>query len=148
MFYMPYGEMTITLDDAPSLVGLSVTGSDVNTQSMRFSDAKDVVVNLLGVSPQEADDDWTMVRGQSIKLEWLCDRFSYITDDDNDFRISCCARAYLLYLVGCTVFSDKSGTRVSISYLRLFDDLDRVLSFTWGAACLVYLYRQLGYALR
>jgi len=115
-FYMPYREMTITLDDAPSLVGLSVTGSDVNTQSMRFSDAKDVVVNLLGVSPQEADDDWTMVRGQSIKLEWLCDRFSYITDDDNDFRISCCARAYLLYLVGCTVFSNKSGTRVSLLF--------------------------------
>ena len=59
---MPYREMTITLDDVLALVGLSVTGSYVNTLSLRFSDAKDVVVNMLGVSPQEAHDELTMVQ--------------------------------------------------------------------------------------
>ena len=74
--------------------------------------------------------------------------FSDVTDADSPICILCCARAYLLYLMGCTIFADKSGTRVSISYLSLFEDLGRVSSYVWGAAALAYLYWQLGYASR
>ena len=65
-----------------------------------------------------------------------------------DRHIQCTARAYLLYLVGCTLLSDKSVTRVSIEYLKLFEDLSQVSSYAWGAVALAYLYRQLGYASR
>ena len=74
MFHKLNGEMNITLDDVPALVGLSVTGSYVNSPSLRFSDAKDVVVNLLGVSSQEAHDELTVVWGQSIRLKGFVTR--------------------------------------------------------------------------
>ena len=48
--------------------------------------------------------------------------------------------------MGCIQFSDKSGTRVSIEYLKLFEDLGQVSSYAWGVAVLAYLYMKLGYA--
>ena len=86
---------------------------------------------------------WILVR-----LEWLCFKFSYVTDAHSGRRIQCVVRAYLLYLVGCTLLSDKNGTRVYVEYLQLFEDLGQVSSYAWGAATLAYLYRQLGYASR
>jgi len=53
-----------------------------------------------------------------------------------------------LRFVGCTIVADKSGMRVSILYLPLFEDLDKVSSYAWGVATLACLYRQLGYASR
>ena len=57
-------------------------------------------------------------------------------------------RPYLLFLLGCTLFIDKSGTFVSITYLALLDDFSITSSYAWGTACLTYLYRQLGIASR
>ncbi|CAL9019639.1 unnamed protein product [Prunus brigantina] len=58
------------------------------------------------------------------------------------------ARAYLLYLLGCTLFVDKTSTRVQIVYLRLLRDLDSVAGYSWSYGCLAWLYRQLGQASR
>ncbi|KAK1258237.1 hypothetical protein QJS04_geneDACA021523 [Acorus gramineus] len=60
--------------------------------------------------------------------------------------IECAVRGYLLYLLGCTIFSDKSGSLVSVEYLQYLEDLDKVKDYAWGAAALVHLYRQLGIA--
>ena len=81
-----------------------------------------MLVSLLGVTHRNANDELNVNRGLFIRLEWPCSKFSNITDPDTEPHIKCAVRAYLLYLVGCTIFSDKSGTRVSISYLRLFAD--------------------------
>ena len=54
----------------------------------------------------------------------------------------------MLYLVGCTLFSDKSGTQVSVSHVSLLEDLGAVSTYAWGTATLEYLYRQLGFAFR
>ena len=88
-----------------------------------------MLVSLLSVSPQEADDELGMVRGSAVRLELLRSKFFNVTDSASDRRIDCAVRAYLLYLVGCTLFSDKSGTRVSIDYLKLSEDLDPVSSY-------------------
>ncbi|KAI5423602.1 hypothetical protein KIW84_046510 [Lathyrus oleraceus] len=53
-------------------------------------------------------------------------------------------RAYLLMLVGSTIFADKTFTLVEARYLLLFTDLDRCSGYSWGAAALVTLYRYLG----
>ena len=57
-------------------------------------------------------------------------------------------RAYLLFLLGCTLFIDKSGTMILVSCLTLLEDLNVSGTYTWGVACLPYLYRQLGIASR
>ena len=53
IFYMPFGEMTITLDDVSTLVGIPVMGHSVNTPH-RMTDARGMVVSLLGVSPRDS----------------------------------------------------------------------------------------------
>jgi len=50
---------------------------------------------------------------------------------------------YLLYLVGITIFTDKSQWAVDVVYLSYFRDLDLVAGYSWGAAALSYLYKEL-----
>ncbi|RWR80135.1 serine/threonine-protein phosphatase 7 long form isoform X1 [Cinnamomum micranthum f. kanehirae] len=71
-----------------------------------------------------------------------------MSDDDGEEMVDCAVRAYLLYLLGCMLFTDKSGTRVLIIFLTHLVDLDNVSSYAWGATALAYLYRQLGLATR
>ena len=54
---MLFGEMTITLDDVLTLVGITVMGRSVSRPQI-LTDAKDVLVNLLGVSEQDARMSW------------------------------------------------------------------------------------------
>ena len=81
-----------------------------------------MLVSLLGVTQRNANDELNVIRGLSVRLEWPYSKFSNITDPDTEPRIKCTVRAYPLYVVGCTIFIDKSGTRVFISYLKLFAD--------------------------
>ena len=95
-----------------------------------------------------AKDELGMIRGTYIRLEWLHFLFSNVTGADTKVPIKCAVRAYFLYLVGCTLFSDKSRTRVFVSYVSLFEDLGVVSTYVWGTTTLAYLYRQLGFASR
>ena len=53
------------------------------------------------------------------------------------------ACAYLLHLVGCTLFANKSATHVHVVYLDVFQDLAHSGGYAWGAAALVHMYDQL-----
>jgi len=52
----------------PHFVGTSVMGRSVKLPQ-RIIDARGMLVSLLGVSPQEADDELGMVWGTSVRLE-------------------------------------------------------------------------------
>ncbi|RWR85070.1 serine/threonine-protein phosphatase 7 long form isoform X1 [Cinnamomum micranthum f. kanehirae] len=69
-----------------------------------------------------------------------------MTDAEPEERIRHAARAYLLYILGYTLFIDKTGTRVPVIYLRLLMNFDEARTYAWGAVTLAYLYRQLGFA--
>ncbi|KAG9458622.1 hypothetical protein H6P81_003130 [Aristolochia fimbriata] len=58
------------------------------------------------------------------------------------------ARAYLLHLVGATIFSDGSARGVHMAYLTLFEDFEEAGRYSWGAATLAFLYRELAKACR
>ncbi|XP_012828547.1 PREDICTED: serine/threonine-protein phosphatase 7 long form homolog [Erythranthe guttata] len=55
-------------------------------------------------------------------------------------------RAYLLYLLGCTIFVDKTGSLVSIEWLQFLENVDTIGEYAWGTACLCFLYRALSKA--
>ena len=145
-FHLPFGEMTITLDDVASILHIPVTGSMISfSQPLRVDNANAL---LLGTIDVEASRETEQCRSPSVRLLWLRDNFSTITDDSSDDDIEFATRAFLLHLVGCTLFADKSATSVLIVYLELFRDLSMVGSYAWGAACLAYLYRKLTTATR
>ncbi|KAL5159375.1 Protein MAIN-LIKE 2 [Glycine soja] len=53
------------------------------------------------------------------------------------------SRAYLLYLVGCTLFANKSVTHVYVVFFNAFCDLSQTGSYAWRAVALVHMYEKL-----
>ena len=79
-----------------------------------------------------------------MKLNWLKRTFIHLPNSVSDEEIQYISKAYLLFLLSCTLFVDKSGTLVLVTYLILLDDLSMTGgNYAWGAVCLAYLYRQL-----
>ncbi|XP_052177965.1 protein MAIN-LIKE 1-like isoform X2 [Diospyros lotus] len=147
-FHLPFGEMTVTLDDVATILKIPVAGSPVSVPHLSGNEARDLLCRLLGVSAVEAARQIAETRGPYVKLDWLRRTFMNIPDSAQDEEMYNASRAYLLFLLGCTLFVDKSGTMISVSYLALLEDLSVSGTYAWGAACLAYLYRQLGIASR
>ncbi|CAL9005563.1 unnamed protein product [Prunus brigantina] len=147
-FHMPFGEMTITLDDVSSILGILVSGAVVAPLGDDNDTNFELLVKYLGVTDEKAIEQLHKYSDEYVSLSWLRVRFSNVSDTDSEKYIMYLARAYLLYLLGCTLFVDKTGTRVQIVYLRLLRNLDSVAGYSWGSGCLAWLYRQLGQASR
>ncbi|KAH7841568.1 hypothetical protein Vadar_031641 [Vaccinium darrowii] len=146
-FHFQFGEMGITLDDVGQLTALPVTGMAVHVEENLSRDENlSLIQSTLGVSRVEAKE---ALQGGGIPFDWLRNGFNDVaTETCPDWWVDCCARAYLLYVLGSTIFVDKTGGKVSVCYLGLLADLDKVGSYAFGAAALAYLYRQLGHASR
>ncbi|KAH7858050.1 hypothetical protein Vadar_019523 [Vaccinium darrowii] len=144
-FHFKFGEMGMTLDDTEQLLGLSVIGKAVHTEE-EYRDPVTLLKDCLGVS--ETDARKALNGGKSVALSWLKKNFTTVSKTDSVQRVDYCARAYLLFVLGCTLFIDKSGGKVDVSLLSLLSNLDEVDTYGWGTGCLAYLYRQLGTASR
>ena len=58
-----------------------------------------------------------------------------------------CVKCYLLYLVGCLLFGDKSNKRIELVYLTTMEDgYARMRNYSWGEMTLAYLYHCLAEA--
>ncbi|BAU02106.1 hypothetical protein VIGAN_11153300 [Vigna angularis var. angularis] len=98
-------------------------------------------MDLLGVDRAKATTEMTHTRGPKVRLSWLRDVYQECCDQE---LWECATRAYLLHLVGCTIFTNKSGMLIRVSYLLLFRDLAAYGRYAWGAATLAHTYEQLG----
>ncbi|KAI5445111.1 hypothetical protein KIW84_013387 [Lathyrus oleraceus] len=138
---MPFGEMSITLDDVACLLHLPIRGIFWSPQDVTEELAVELAVDYLGVSQGQAQPHVRSCRGSYYKLEWLYDIFVHHRAASS---WAYATRAYLLMLVGSIIFADKTFTLVEARYLLLFRDLDGCSGYSWGAAALVTLYRYLG----
>eukprot|EP00261_Vitis_vinifera_P024582 XP_010656952.1 PREDICTED: serine/threonine-protein phosphatase 7 long form homolog isoform X4 [Vitis vinifera] len=138
-FHLNVGEMTVTLEDVAYLLGLAIDGEPV--MGVTYTTCDTVCEKLLGKAP---DSGYTS--GGMVKLSWLKESFSHCPEDAPMEEIECHTRAYLLYLVGSTIFSTTTGNKVPVMYLPLFENFDQAGTYAWGAAALSFLYRALGNA--
>ncbi|KAL7185237.1 hypothetical protein ACSBR2_027211 [Camellia fascicularis] len=138
-FHFTVGEMTVTLEDVAYLLGLAVDGEPVI--GVTYTTCEVVCVKYLGKAP---DSGYTS--GGMVKLSWLKETFARCPEDAPIEDIERCTRAYLLYLVGSTIFSTTTGNKVPVMYLPLFENFDQAGKYAWGAAALSFLYRALGNA--
>ncbi|XP_028105922.1 protein MAIN-LIKE 1-like [Camellia sinensis] len=129
-FHMTVGEMTLTLDDVGTILGLPIVSKSVSVPDMIDHHGVTLLVYGLGIIERVAHEEVST------------------SDLDPEEAMQCATRAYLLFLLGCTLFSDKSGGRVPVVYLGLLMDLGSIHTYAWGAAALAFLYRQLGHASR
>jgi len=58
------------------------------------------------------------------------------------------ARAYLLHLLGCILFANKSSTHVQVIFLDALRDLMQSGTYALDAAALVHMYDNLNEALK
>ncbi|GAU10327.1 hypothetical protein TSUD_421700, partial [Trifolium subterraneum] len=57
-----------------------------------------------------------------------------------------CVRVFLLVVVGCTIFSNKTSYYLDVVYIQYFADLSSVHEWNWGSAALVHLQNYLDFA--
>ncbi|KAI8573113.1 hypothetical protein RHMOL_Rhmol01G0253200 [Rhododendron molle] len=144
-FHFQFGEMSITLDNVPYLIGVPVKGLAVHAEVHGKEDCVALLRRWLGVTKRKAK---AAVCCGGVTFDWLWNTFHELEDDATDYKVDYCVRAYLLYLLGTTLFVDKTGIRVNVSYLALLSDLSLVSMYGWGVEALGFLYRQLGRASR
>ncbi|RWR83521.1 serine/threonine-protein phosphatase 7 long form isoform X1 [Cinnamomum micranthum f. kanehirae] len=122
--------MTITLDDVATILQIPIIGQSVSYNAIStVADAQSLLVFALGVKLEEAHDELVLAQGQSVRMEWLRSRISNVSDAHPEEMIMCAARAYFLYLLGCTLFTNKSalglasryGVRQIAGYLTLLE---------------------------
>ncbi|PON69401.1 Aminotransferase-like mobile domain containing protein [Parasponia andersonii] len=138
-FHLNVGEMTVTLKDVALLLGLSIDGEPVIGTT--YTTCHSVCEKYLGKAPESG-----YTSGGMVKLSWLKEFFSRCPENAPFEVIERHTRAYLLYLVGSTIFSTTTGNKVPVMYLPLFEKFDQCGKYAWGAAALAFLYRALGNA--
>jgi len=141
-FHLPFGEMSITLDDVSSLLHLPTVGQFPIFDEVDNNEARALLVELLGVDEgRSANAELRECRANAVKLSWLRDCYEVCCAEQQWEFV---ARAYLMHLVGCTIFADKSVTSVKVCYLPLFRDLSVCGGYSWGAGALAHIYEKLG----
>ncbi|KAH1257223.1 Protein MAIN-LIKE 1 [Glycine max] len=122
-------------DDESSILHLLITGALHSFHALSTKEARFLLTELLEVPAEEARAETALTRGAYVRLGWAR-------------RWIVAARVYLLHLVGCTHFANKSATYVHVVHLDAFRDLAHSSGYAWGVATLVHMYDQLDEACR
>uniref|UniRef100_A0A803QLQ4 Aminotransferase-like plant mobile domain-containing protein n=1 Tax=Cannabis sativa TaxID=3483 RepID=A0A803QLQ4_CANSA len=109
-FHLNVGEMTVTLKDVALLLGLAIDGEPVIGTT--YTTCQFVCEKYLGKAPESG-----YTSGGMVKLSWLKEFFSRCPEDAPLEIIERHTRAYLLYLVGSTIFSTTTGNKVPVMAL-------------------------------
>ncbi|XP_010519612.1 PREDICTED: serine/threonine-protein phosphatase 7 long form homolog [Tarenaya hassleriana] len=139
-FHFPCGEMTITLDEVSLILGLAIDGEPVLGVKDKDEEPAQVCKRLLGKSPRGE------LSGNRVTAKWLKENFSECPKGASMKELEYHTRAYLVYLVGSTIFATTDPSKISVDYLLFFEDFEKAGKYAWGAAALAFLYRQIGNA--
>lgn len=141
-FHLPFGEMTITLDNVSSLFHLPIPRRFFMAPVISLSLACFTVVRDLGVSKEAMVEEFDFNRGTHLRMSWLRDRYEELVTAQ---MYEVVVRVYILHLVVCTLFVDKSGVYIEVRYMWMFSSLDDT-NWVWRCAALTILYLTLGVA--
>lgn len=141
-FHLPFGEMTITLDDVVQITGLKTQGKFITPKILNDKNALELVVKVLGVEEHEVNKE---IKGRAVRLEWLKSKFATKMVGSEE-ELKYCVRAYILFTIGCVLCPDKTGSRVSVNWLLYLEDVDNFSDIPFGTLALAFLYYQLNSA--
>jgi len=99
-----------------------------------------MLVKLLMVSPEVAMAETRHCCGLYVRLQWLRDVYRHRCQTQH---WTAAARAYLLHLLGYTLFANKSVTHVHVVHLDALRDLTQARRYAWGTTGLVHMYDHL-----
>lgn len=134
------GEATVTLQDVGIISGLRVDGQAVIGEDPGYGVDRwqDLLEDLLGIRPPPEKFE-----GNSILGSWILENFRGLPDDATDEIVRRHTRAVIMTLIGYNLLTDKSGGGIKLMYLPLLRDFAECGRYSWGAAGLACLYRNL-----
>ncbi|KAL9666198.1 hypothetical protein QQ045_000522 [Rhodiola kirilowii] len=135
-FHFNGGEATVTLQDMALLTSLPIEERPVTGHA--HLTWPPIYMRLLG--------DYNECHKESpslAKKTWFNDNMSIIPADADGETLKRYARAYILQLLGLTLYSELNGSSVPLHFPPLLEDLDNVRQYSWGSVVLVYLYSML-----
>jgi hypothetical protein len=156
-FHLPVGEMTITLDDVACLLRIPVAGWLIHEEDLDHDTAMDMLVTHL-LFLVEAAVGYVTDFGASVSYTALKDQYDYLLNRCNQLlgedlseeeeqelsRIRpACVKAFLLLLLGYTLFAGKNSKTISLLWMLAIRDLANIGTWSWGAMGLAFLYEQL-----
>ena len=129
--------MTITLQDVEVLLGIPINGEAIfGTTDLAWAHE---FQNMLGIVT-----NGVVLQGQRIQIKQLLEKVDRgLFDGVAEVAVHQYARCYILALLGDTIFDDKSGDKVHMMCLQMLRDLRNPPRYSWGSACLAWLYREL-----
>ena len=154
-FHLPVGEMTITLDGVACLLHIPIEGQMLShPKKVSRADGLDLMVRHLGVMQAIAvancnDEYSAYVSYKTLRkyYEDYLDAATRLSDAHTQEEVqelrrvrTACVKCYLLYLVGCLFFRDKSNKRIELIYLTTMEDYAGMRNYSWGGMALAYLY--------
>ncbi|KAI0504398.1 hypothetical protein KFK09_015350 [Dendrobium nobile] len=167
-FHLPVGEMSIMLQDVSMILGIQIDGPSfvghpVVGSGRRWMSWPDCCDDLLGQHPDPdvlyhdpfnpritAKFRMGQAHAQTCVplrwLRWIFWRDSYIDLSEMDFWRH--VRAYILFILGCHLLPDTSGSEIHLQYLPLMEDIAIFRTYSLGGAVLAHLYRELSEATR
>ena len=148
-FHMPpLGEMTVTLDDVACLLHIPIEGRMLShPKKMSRTDRADLMVRHLGVTQAVVVKNCNEEYGGYISYkmpreyyEGYLDSATRLSDpqtpeEEQELErvMTGCVKCYLLYLVGCLLFGDKSNKHIELVYLTTMkDDYARMRNYSVG----------------
>lgn len=76
----------------------------------------------------------------SVKLADLKSRFMELPEHVSPEVLDRHARAYVLYIIGSSIFSNSNRDEVPTMYLPLLCEVTQIKEYAWGAAALAHLF--------
>ncbi|GAU11793.1 hypothetical protein TSUD_75440 [Trifolium subterraneum] len=157
-FHLPIGEMGITLDDVQCLLHISIQWKFLNHVKISRPDGAQMLSSYLGIDEGDALDMFATLKGLYLTHSYVQGLFmDYLDAAETAFANNApmhevrmyrerCVQAFLLFVVGCTKFSNKISYYLDVVYIQYFADLSSVHEWNWGSAALVHLQNYLDFA--
>ncbi|KAF5182407.1 hypothetical protein FRX31_028005 [Thalictrum thalictroides] len=118
------------------------------SSAIKREEASKLLQEGLGLDKNVVEQELERCKGGDciIQTDWIKENFKGKENVEDDGKVDCAVRAYLMYMIGCVLLPDKSGTMMSASYMRFLLDISKIHEYAWGASALAYLYRQMGFS--
>lgn len=157
-FHLHVGETTITLDDVHNLLHIPIHGHMLDhDEAMSQDRAINLMTRLLGMSDVDARVEVRTESASHISYPTLKRVYEHHLiearrldkpqtreelQERGRMRVWC-VRSFLLYLVGCALFTNKTNRHFDLIYLDCMADLQAIGKWSWGGMALAYLYAYL-----
>ena len=142
-FHLPYGEVSITLQDVAMILGLPLEGIAV-TGIIQTDGWRDMVEALIGIRPPEPPEGVKDRKTSGVSSAWLRQNFNHCPQGAPQGVVERYARVWLWHLFGGFLFPDGSGNTISWMILPIVgQQWENIAQYSWGSATLAWMYRQL-----